>query len=664
MVPITTLFLALIYLLFQSKPFLKYIWTHPYSMGMSPFTQMGHNLLDLGLTLLLLIGFYFTGQILLDRFYSKLKKLEFVEKLIISILGGEALFSITLYIAGILNFFNPLFFYFLFLVLLVLILEGQRPICWTNRALSLFPKFPRLSMFSWICLVFIAAALIRSIVATCAPPNDWDSLSYHLALPKIYLAAGGIAPIHWAINAHYPLNTEMIYTLCMALRCDHIPHWINLFHGLLLLLLTAQLAKRVLTLTQEGILFCVLILICQPLFQRVIGNGSTDFSVALPFLASFLCLLKGINEEDQNLKEIFFLLSGSLSGISMGAKMTGVWMTATLLLTALLLKVKGRSLLYFLLGVFIFGSPWYLKNWITMGNPIWPYLGEWFNASPFDLDAWHRIRDSITEGGDKNSWSFLTLPLQMILKPEKFLYDCHYILIPFLTLLIAKLLQKERFSLLEKKFLWVLAFSATFWFWTYQNWRYLLPILSLIVLLTVHWSYYFWKERKLKFISLISLFSIVPLFSLSINNEAFVFLNLKPESSKPQSAREKYLQLTLGPAYTLTQVANQILPNNAKILLYKDVRGYYLNRDYAWGDPLNPGTFSYREIQNSQQLHKKLISLGFTHILYNPTIGNYKGDRVYYEKADRIMLDLLKTKASPLYILDGLGLFKLDNHPA
>ncbi len=631
--------LALSFLLFQSQPFVFYLSYHPQSLGIPSFIQCAHTFKDFSLTLFLFIGFFSLGQFLTNRFQK--------ENWIISILVGEAVLALTLFIAGILNFFKPFFLYFLFFLVLAGVYRER------SLFLKFFTRLKKLQETSWnwiLALTWtgIMISLLRILVATGAPPTDWDSLSYHLALPKIYLEAQKIVPIRWAINANYPLNTEMIYLLGMFLECDRIPHWINFFHGLLVLLLLYQLSREYLGLNRNWSLFSLLLLSAQPLFHRVSGNGSTDLAVAASFLGAILTALNGS-----------YFLSGCLAGISMSVKMTGIWMAFALFLTMLVTKTKARFLFHFALGALIFGFPWYLKNWITLGNPFWPYLGEWFHANARDLDSWHRIQSSVTEGIEKNIWNYLTLPYHGVVHSYRFLYQCHYLLVPFFILGMAKLLKKIPFNALEKMFLYTLFFTFTLWFWTYQNWRYLLPVLGLIVLLMAQWTQDLWKENNLyKAVSYISLFSLIPLCFLSINNELFVFLSLKPESSRI-SAKDKYLQQTLGPAYAVTQVTNEILPSSSKILLYKEVRGYYLNREYAWGDPLNPGVFSYREMRNSLELYSKIKGLGFTHILYNPTIGEYRGDRAYYEKSDQLMRELLQTKTRLLYGKDGVGLFEL-----
>jgi hypothetical protein len=62
------------------------------------------------------------------------------------------------------------------------------------------------------------AMLLYQLFYALAPAVKWDALSYHLQLPRLYLAAGGIRFVpenpYWG---HAQL-TEMLYTLAMALH--------------------------------------------------------------------------------------------------------------------------------------------------------------------------------------------------------------------------------------------------------------------------------------------------------------------------------------------------------------------------------------------------------------------------------------------------------------
>jgi hypothetical protein len=64
-------------------------------------------------------------------------------------------------------------------------------------------RVPRTS----VVLIVLVQAL--GLVAALAPPTAKDTLLYHLALPKAYLAAGALVDTPYNIASYYPLGVEM-----------------------------------------------------------------------------------------------------------------------------------------------------------------------------------------------------------------------------------------------------------------------------------------------------------------------------------------------------------------------------------------------------------------------------------------------------------------------
>lgn len=58
---------------------------------------------------------------------------------------------------------------------------------------------------------------------------------------------------------------------------------------------------------------------------------------------------------------------------------------------------------------------------------------------------------------------------------------------------------------------------------------------------------------------------------------------------------------------------NQYLPKDAKLFLFRHVRGYWSDRDYVWGDSFLQGYFDYSTM-NADELYKRLKSENITHI--------------------------------------------------
>ena len=69
----------------------------------------------------------------------------------------------------------------------------------------------------WTLLVLIAAVAVLDLGEGLAPPADGDSLAYHFALPKQFLAAGGLQFVPRAVDGATPMIVQMTYLPALAL---------------------------------------------------------------------------------------------------------------------------------------------------------------------------------------------------------------------------------------------------------------------------------------------------------------------------------------------------------------------------------------------------------------------------------------------------------------
>ncbi|MEK6983790.1 MAG: glycosyltransferase family 39 protein [Nanoarchaeota archaeon] len=79
-----------------------------------------------------------------------------------------------------------------------------------------------------------------------------------------------------------------------------------------------------------------------------------------------------------------FFLSGISAGLVILAKFTGVFVIPTLLFLAYRhsknTKERIKNLVYVTIVPLIVSMPWFIRNWLLLGNPIWPFLNFIFNG--------------------------------------------------------------------------------------------------------------------------------------------------------------------------------------------------------------------------------------------------------------------------------------------
>ncbi len=545
---------------------------------------------------------------------------------------GETLISFLILALGLAGLYSQKTFLILLIPLSILGLFQIPKISFQNPVSG-----EKLQSLEILCVVLILAVLLAAAVSCGTPPTDWDSLAYHLAFPKIFLSEGRLSPLDWSFHIHFPLSPEMISTFLYSIRGAQAVHWMNFFRGFILLCAMFDFASRHFN-RLSAFLACA-IFACQPIFLRVNGNASTDFAVALP---AFLALRVFLEDDSA-------FLCGLLAGAAASSKLSGLWAASSL---AVLYLPRPKHLLKFILGVLLLGSPWYLRNFIWKGNPFWPYFGKIFGSGSFAAGMAERSKLIITEGLPKTLLNWLMTPLNLCFRQHRYGQQTFFLVPVFWVLLgwRAGNLKKNPFSALEKKTLLFLALFMTFWFWVYQMWRYFLPAIAVISILSADGMIAMLSQNKKGVILSLCLMiaSVSPVATLSFGNPLYAFFGVRSKVYPQFTPDERYLEALLGPAYSAMRRANQILPRDSNVLLYREVRGYMLDRKYSWGNPLNPGPIDFETARTPDDIMSALKTRGFTHILYNPYVGPYPGAPEYYARIDQMMGEFLVRHTEPI----------------
>ncbi len=357
---------------------------------------------------------------------------------------------------------------------------------------------------SWperIAFLFIAISVFYSFTSSLMPPTQSDGLRYHLTAPKWYLANHGFMLIPNLTFSNFPFLIEYLYLLPMALGLDSTAKGIHFIYFIITLLLVYRLANQYAGRT-AGLFAAVLIatLPFSPIFSSwsFIEYGLTAytvlaFSYALQFIES---------PKNENTFSLAILL-GLAGGFLIGCKYTALASLAFFLFMVLLgksglqldWKLYKSNFRYLLTaGIFaaIFGSVWYIKNWILFGNPLYPFLGSifftpgWseFNSLFFKYHA--GLKGSLTAAAQAPFWEqlidFITLPFRITFFPGEPSHPESFGSWPmgsiwlFLGILI---LFHRRW---ERWFTWHIIFAFFLfglWAFTYRDTRFLLPSLAI-----------------------------------------------------------------------------------------------------------------------------------------------------------------------------------------
>ncbi|HFE67310.1 MAG TPA: phospholipid carrier-dependent glycosyltransferase, partial [Chloroflexi bacterium] len=256
-------------------------------------------------------------------------------------------------------------------------------------AVSLPTAVPFLRRIHWrqrpsrLVTLYLAVTLGLALTLALLPPTAWDSLSYHLRGPWLYLQAGRIYPGVDVFSLNNPFLLEMLFMMGMALRSDAVAQLVHFTFGLLLAGMVYTITTRSLQLSSGWT--AVLLLFATPMFMLLAPWAYNDLALAFVTLGSLYAYLQW--RQTGNWR--WLLLSGLFSGLALSFKYTSFILP--LLIGLLIIWQYRRKPAAMLKPLLLFGLSaaavaivWYVKNWLFTGNPVYPFV--------FDGRFWDEYR--------------------------------------------------------------------------------------------------------------------------------------------------------------------------------------------------------------------------------------------------------------------------------
>jgi len=215
-------------------------------------------------------------------------------------------------------------------------------------------------------LVFVAATGISQ-----SPHTLYDSLSYHLVFPARWLLDHRLSivptPFGDEAQAYAPANGELFFLWLMMpfhgdalARIGQLPFY--LLGGAALYGLARQAGAR----PAHAVFPALFYFFSRPIVEQALG-ADVDLICWAMFLSSIYFANIAAARDDRR----DWLLWGVSVGLYCGSKYVALVYLPIALAFAVQRGVR-RRMVWALPGVLIFGAPWYVRNWIVAGSPIYP----------------------------------------------------------------------------------------------------------------------------------------------------------------------------------------------------------------------------------------------------------------------------------------------------
>lgn len=528
------------------------------------------------------------------------------------------------------------------LALLVIILCG-RELRECVADISGFFRALKLNLNHNLELYIAFAAGIVVLIGSMAPSFSNDSMVYHLADAKYFALnqmVGGI-PFNSA-NALWPYLVEMHYTLAVMIGLMPLAGLVHFSLAVASAIGVYALTKRFASSRVASLASAVFFLtpgILMEAAQTYVDLGAVLY--ALTAVYAFIVWLEG-----RDIK--WAALAGVMCGLGLSVKyfaivvpvILGAWMVwemARRRAQSLERKVQSAermtqsaerkaqsknevfamryalcALLAFCVFTVAFSCVWYVRQWIVMGNPFFPFFTGIFGLSGLTPEVSSALSETSIRGSmglGTGIIDLITLPWRVTMRPDMFGGEQLGPL--FLAVIPCIVLVKNVVRPIKQ----MMAFAAAYfllWFLGYQNVRFLLPAVPFLSVMAAYAVYEAAGSGSILARSL----RAVTLVLVAFYAVLAVYFNIG--AVKPVfgiETRESYLAKNER-SFEVSEYMNMNLPRKSKVLVVNEGHTFYVDvpskrEEYYW---------IFANYDSKLDTPEKVMDFfrkeGFTHVLY------------------------------------------------
>ena len=228
-----------------------------------------------------------------------------------------------------------------------------------------------------LCFLFIIILVPLLLLAVFIPPNNWDSMAYHLPRIQHWLQNGNIYPYPTNITrqiATSPLSEYIILNLQLLSSSDFFANLVQ-YIALINIIFLASLVLKSFQINYKGQIFTIVAICSLPMALFQSTTTQTDLLASFFFLCFVYYLIK-LNQpaSANNAKTIIILIAISLS-LGILTKYTVALFAFPLIIYQLIIFIKAKKILEIKLSIiylfvihFFVLAPFLFRNYYFLGT--------------------------------------------------------------------------------------------------------------------------------------------------------------------------------------------------------------------------------------------------------------------------------------------------------
>ena len=563
--------------------------------------------------LIILVGFGL-GKTILLRF--QIRTFSATEEFVLGTGLGLGTLSIEILLLGLLEQLTPLWLGVLLCLNLfighkhVLTAVGSIP----RIGVVLLHEWRTLTNFERVLIVIIFPIAIMTLIQSMTPPWAYDALMYHLEGPRQFLSSERITSYtnQWWLN--FPFGIEMLFTLGMALGNDIVPKILHfslgcLFLGTAFVFADQQFGNR------SGWL-SVAILLGIPILPIWGSIANIDYGWAAFEVLTIFAIIKWIDNRSAK----WLILGGLYGGFALSTKylaIGGFFVLIVLIIYCSRRDPHSRIIRYcftFVTPALLIASPWYLKNWISLGDPVFPFL---LGGNQLNIQRMRMLVSSINSFVTFESMAdWILLPIRLYSNPELFSEISPSQSQPSLLFALILLYPLVQHLSITSMIVILSLMHILLWVFTLPNLRYLLPTYFLLSLVSTYMLSKLGSIR-IRRITLILPLRIFVLFHLlaSLFIQIGFFVQNRPyDVITGRETRSEFLGRMI-PTFNAVSFVMEHLPPESTLLSTGDGRLYYCGSYCLQNDDQFQWVQLINESSSAEEFEAQMKEVGATHLL-------------------------------------------------